>query len=66
MKTEIVIIGAGLAGLCCAKRLQEQRVPFLLLDASDAVGGRIRTDFVEGFCLDRGSNSEAARIPYLQ
>lgn len=51
---EVIIIGAGLAGLCCARRLQEEGVPFLLLEAADAAGGRMRTDEVEGFLLDRG------------
>ncbi|MBM3226539.1 MAG: FAD-dependent oxidoreductase [Candidatus Tectomicrobia bacterium] len=54
MTPPIVIIGAGLAGLCCARQLHRQGVGFLLLEASDGVGGRIRTDIVEGFRLDRG------------
>lgn len=51
---EVIIIGAGLAGLSCARRVQEKGVSFLLLDAADAAGGRVRTDEVEGFLLDRG------------
>lgn len=51
---DVVIVGAGLAGLCCARRLAQARVSFLLLEASDAVGGRVRTDHVDGFRLDRG------------
>lgn len=51
---DVVIVGAGLAGLCCARRLTQTRTPFLLLEASDAVGGRVRTDLVDGFLLDRG------------
>lgn len=49
-----VIIGAGVAGLCCALRLQEKNIPYLILEASDAPGGRVRTDKVDGFLLDRG------------
>ncbi len=52
--TEVVIVGAGLAGLCCARRLHRERVPFVILESSDGVGGRIRTDVVDGFRLDRG------------
>ncbi|KAL0335153.1 UNVERIFIED_CONTAM: hypothetical protein Sradi_4727200 [Sesamum radiatum] len=44
----------GIAGLAAATRLQSENIPFLLLEASDAVGGRVRTDFVDGFTLDRG------------
>ncbi len=51
---EVVIVGAGLAGLCCARTLHQAGVPFVLLEASDGVGGRVRTDQVEGFLLDRG------------
>ena len=51
---EVTIIGAGIAGLCCALRLQQRGVSFRILEASDAPGGRIRTDVVDGFRLDRG------------
>jgi len=51
---DVVIVGAGLAGLCVARRLLESHVSVLLLDASDEIGGRVRTDRVEGFLLDRG------------
>lgn len=51
---DVVIVGAGLAGLCCARRLAQCDVSFQVLEASDGVGGRVRTDIVEGFRLDRG------------
>jgi protoporphyrinogen oxidase len=50
----IVIIGAGVAGLTCAKYLKDKGVDALILEASDCVGGRVRTDVIEGFRLDRG------------
>ena len=53
-KTDVVIVGAGLAGLACALRLREAGVGVRVLEASDGVGGRVRTDVVEGFRLDRG------------
>ncbi|XAR49423.1 15-cis-phytoene desaturase [Bertholletia excelsa] len=53
-KTGVIVVGAGLAGLASATRLSSESIPFLLLDASDAVGGRVRTDAVDGFLLDRG------------
>lgn len=51
---DTIVVGAGLAGLTCAKRLAEAGKRVALLEASDAVGGRVRTDEVEGFKLDRG------------
>ena len=64
-----IIIGAGMAGLACATWLHRAGRPFIVLEASDAVGGRVRTDVTpEGFRLDRGfqvlqtSYPEARRI----
>jgi len=54
MPKPVVIVGAGLAGLACARELQRAGIYYLLLDASDRPGGRLKTDIVEGFRLDRG------------
>lgn len=54
MSNPIVIIGGGLSGLTCATQLHAAGVEFTLLEASDGVGGRVRTDNVDGFLLDRG------------
>ena len=51
---DALIIGAGLAGLNCARHLHRRGLSCQLLDASDGVGGRVRTDEVGGFLLDRG------------
>lgn len=51
----IVVVGAGMAGLACAVALHEAGQRVLVLEADDAVGGRVRTDrHWEGFLLDRG------------
>lgn len=49
-----MVVGAGLAGLACARTIQSAGRSVVLLEASDGVGGRVRTDVVEGFRLDRG------------
>jgi len=53
-KKRVLIVGGGLAGLACAVRLQEAGAEPLIIEASDEVGGRVRTDVVDGFRLDRG------------
>ena len=54
MDTEVVVVGAGLAGLQCARRLRDLGHEVLVLEAADEVGGRVRTDLVDGFRCDRG------------
>jgi phytoene dehydrogenase-like protein len=51
---DVVVVGAGLAGLVAALRLVEAGRDVLVLEASDGVGGRVRTDEVDGFLIDRG------------
>lgn len=49
-----VVVGAGLAGLACALDLCRSGQQVALLESSDGVGGRMRTDRRDGFLLDRG------------
>jgi phytoene dehydrogenase-like protein len=49
-----VVVGAGLAGLNAAHHLTESGLDVVVVEASDGIGGRIRTDVVDGFLLDRG------------
>ena len=51
---KVVIVGAGLAGLTCANVLRERGAEVAVFEASDGVGGRVRTDERDGFLLDRG------------
>jgi len=50
----VVVVGGGLAGLVAARRLSGAGLDVHLLEASDGVGGRVRTDVVDGWRLDRG------------
>lgn len=54
MEADVVVVGAGLAGLRCAQVLAGAGREVVVLEAADAVGGRIRTERVDGFLLDRG------------
>lgn len=51
---DVIVVGAGLAGLCCARELHAAGLEVLVLERGDAPGGRVRTDEVDGFLLDRG------------
>ena len=54
MKRKILVVGGGLAGLACGRELLKAGNEVCLFEASDQVGGRVRTDMVDGFALDRG------------
>ncbi|WP_427168141.1 NAD(P)/FAD-dependent oxidoreductase [Streptomyces sp. C1-1] len=51
---DVLVIGAGVAGLACARDLLAGGLEVAVVEASDAVGGRMRSDRVEGFVVDRG------------
>lgn len=63
---DVLIIGAGLAGLSCARRLHQEGISFQIFEASDGVGGRVRTDRLEGFQLDRGFQVFQTAYPEAQ
>ncbi|MFF3966148.1 NAD(P)/FAD-dependent oxidoreductase [Streptomyces griseorubiginosus] len=51
---DVLVIGAGVAGLACARDLLAAGLDVQVVEASDAVGGRMRSDRVDGFVVDRG------------
>src|SRR5262245_14395828 len=59
----VYVVGAGLAGLRCARRLHDKGVAATVLEASDGIGGRVRTDRVEDFLLDRGFQALLTAYP---
>ena len=63
---DVLIIGAGLAGLACARRLLEAEKRFLIIEAADRVGGRVATDVCEGYRLDRGFQVLLTAYPEAQ
>ncbi|MEY4348289.1 MAG: hypothetical protein RIS43_708 [Actinomycetota bacterium] len=53
-RTDVVIVGAGLAGLAAAITVQRAGFQPLIVEGLDRVGGRVRTDYVDGFTIDAG------------
>jgi phytoene dehydrogenase-like protein len=51
---DVAVIGAGVAGLACARSLDEAGFEVRVLERSSRVGGRIGTDVVDGYRCDRG------------
>jgi phytoene dehydrogenase-like protein len=65
-RVDAVIVGAGLAGLCAAIEIQRAGLSVAVVEASDGVGGRVRTDEVDGFLLDRGFQVLLTAYPELK
>ena len=54
MSFDCIVVGAGLAGLTAARELEKFGRSVLILEATDSVGGRVKSDFIDGFICDRG------------
>lgn len=54
MDADVIVIGAGLAGLQCARRLQRRGLHVRVIEAQGSVGGRVRTERIDGHLCDRG------------
>ncbi|TVP51430.1 MAG: FAD-dependent oxidoreductase [Mongoliibacter sp.] len=65
-ESNIYIIGAGVSGLVAAFELEKSGLSPVILEASDEVGGRVRTDKVDGFLLDRGFQVLLTAYPEAQ
>jgi phytoene dehydrogenase-like protein len=64
--SEVLIIGAGLAGLNAAIALQDAGVDVQIVESSDRPGGRVTSDLIDGFICDRGFQLINSKYPALQ
>jgi len=65
-RVDVLVVGAGLAGLACARDLVAAGRGVRVLEAQDAVGGRMRTDIRDGFRLDRGFQVVNTSYPQVE
>ena len=65
ISVDVIIVGAGLAGLVAAYEIQQRGLSVVILEAQDAVGGRVRTEIVDGFTIDRGFQVLLTAYPEL-
>ena len=63
---EVTVIGAGLAGISAALTLQDAGCSVRVIESSDRVGGRVATDVIDGFTLDRGFQLINSQYPELK
>jgi protoporphyrinogen oxidase len=54
MSFDCIVVGAGLAGLTAVRELEKTGRSVLLLEATNTVGGRVKSDYIDGFICDRG------------
>ncbi|MGQ0777680.1 MAG: NAD(P)/FAD-dependent oxidoreductase [Pseudonocardiales bacterium] len=66
MAIDAVVVGAGLAGLTAGRHLQRAGLEVTVLEAAPVVGGRVATDVVDGFLLDRGFQVLNTSYPALR
>jgi len=65
-EVDVVVVGAGVAGLAAARSAAKAGLRVVVLEAADGVGGRVRTDKVDGFLLDRGFQIFLTSYPEAQ
>jgi len=64
--SEVLVVGAGLAGLNAAIYLEAAGVDVTVIESSDRAGGRVASDVIDGFICDRGFQLINAKYPALQ
>ncbi|SDB89955.1 Flavin containing amine oxidoreductase [Raineyella antarctica] len=66
MDADVIVIGAGVAGLRCARALEDAGLHVLTIDAGSTVGGRIRTSVIDGYTCDWGLQTINPQFPAIR
>ena len=64
--SDVLVIGAGLAGLSAAIKLQQAGRDVRIIESSGRPGGRVTSDIIDGFICDRGFQLINSKYPTLQ
>ena len=62
---DVIVVGAGISGLACAYYLKKHGIDVLVLEKDDRVGGRVKTDVVDGFLMDIGAQFISDSYPII-
>jgi len=62
----LLIVGGGLTGIAAAVETKRQSLDWTLFEAADRLGGRVATDIVDGFAIDRGFQVLLTSYPSLE
>ena len=62
----VIIVGAGISGLIAARELQQQGISCQIFEATERPGGRVKTDYINGFALDHGFQVLLTAYPETQ
>ena len=66
MRSDVLIVGAGLAGLNAAINLESKGADVTVIESSDRAGGRVASDVIDGYICDRGFQLINAKYPALE
>jgi len=66
MPKAVIVVGAGAAGLVCARRLEAEGIDCVVLEAESSPGGKLKTDSVDGFQIDHGFQVLLTGYPALR
>ena len=66
MKYDVIVVGAGISGLICAKKLIEAGFSVLLIDKNNYIGGKVNSENNKGFTIDKGFHVVLTNYPEIK
>ena len=66
MKYDVIVVGAGISGLICAKKLIKAGFSVLLIDKNNYIGGKVNSENNNGFTVDKGFHVVLTNYPEIK